>query len=274
MIDEPKIGARHIVPLLHANHVSFQIGERLLLHDVSLDLSKGQSVGLIGPNGAGKSTLLRLLSGLWKPSGGEVFLNGQPIANYNTRQIAQLIGQVQQSAALDAPFTVQEIVAMERNPHIRRFEIESPHDKPAVLEAMRATNTYLLADRAVNRLSGGERQRVFLARALAQEPSILLLDEPTSNLDIRHQIEILALVQHQAHDCGLGVLIAIHDLSMAARFCDRLILLTDGRVMAEGIPEAVLTADNLAVAFGVDAQPYRDPFTDDLRLSIALPTAS
>ncbi len=153
MIDEPKIGARHIVPLLHANHVSFQIGERSLLHDVSLDLSKGQSVGLIGPNGAGKSTLLRLLSGLWKPSGGEVFLNGQPIANYNTRQIAQLIGQVQQSAALDAPFTVQEIVAMGRNPHIRRFEIERPHDKTAVLEAMRATNTYLLADRAVNRLS-------------------------------------------------------------------------------------------------------------------------
>src|SRR5258708_5121545 len=154
MIDEPKIGARHIVPLLHANHVSFQIGERLLLHDVSLDLSKGQSVGLIGPNGAGKSTLLRLLSGLWKPSGGEVFLNGQPIANYNTRQIAQLIGQVQQSAALDAPFTVQEIVAMGRNPHIRRFEIERPHDTTALLEPIRATNTYLLADRACEALTG------------------------------------------------------------------------------------------------------------------------
>ena len=263
-----------MIPLLATHQLKFQVGERALLSDGSLSLYKGEVVGLIGPNGAGKSTLLRLLSGLWKPSSGEVLLNGQPITSFNTRQIAQLIGQVQQSAALDAPFTVQEVVAMGRNPHIRRFEIEKPHDRATVLQAMRVTNTQTLANRAVNRLSGGERQRVLLARALAQEPSILLLDEPTSNLDIRHQIEILALVQQQAYIGRLGILIAIHDLSMAARFCDRLILLNDGHVMAEGTPETVLTAENLAAAFGVNAQPYRDPFTNDLKLSIALPTAS
>jgi iron complex transport system ATP-binding protein len=263
-----------IAPLLRTIRVEFQIDERALLHDISLSLHPGEIVGLIGPNGAGKSTLLRLLSGLWKATGGQVMLQGQPIARHNTRQIAQLIGQVQQSAVLDAPFSVREIVAMGRNPHLGRFEIEKPHDKAAVIEAMHSTNTLVLADRAINQLSGGERQRVFLARALAQEPLILLLDEPTSNLDIRHQIEILTLVQRQAHVRGLGVLIAIHDLSMAARFCDRLILLYDGKITAEGTPESVLTANNLANAFGVKAQPYRDPFTHDLNLSIALPTAS
>src|SRR5260221_1088061 len=260
--------------LLCAEHIRFRIGDRALIRDVSLALAGGEIVGLIGPNGAGKSTLLRLLSGLWKINAGEVRLCGQRLQAFRPREIAQLIGQVQQVSTLDAPFSVLDVVAMGRNPYLGRFQIEGPHDRQAVAEAMQETHTLELADRTINTLSGGERQRVFLARALAQEPSILLLDEPTSNLDIRHQIEILALVQHQAHDCGLGVLIAIHDLSMAARFCDRLILLTDGRVMAEGIPEAVLTADNLAVAFGVDAQPYRDPFTDDLKLSIALPTAS
>jgi iron complex transport system ATP-binding protein len=267
-------GANQNVSLLNTANVSFQIGDRDLLQNISLSLRPGEIVGLIGPNGAGKSTLLRLLSGLWKATSGEVLLCGKPIARYSTRQIAQLIGQVQQSAALDAPFSVQEIVAMGRNPHVGRFEIEKPQDKAAVVQAMNATNTLSLADRSVNRLSGGERQRVFLARALAQEPSILLLDEPTSNLDVRHQIEILALVQQQAHVHGLGVLIAIHDLSMAARFCERLILLHGGYIMAEGTPESVLTVENLANAFGVDAQPYRDPYTHDLKLSIALPSAS
>jgi iron complex transport system ATP-binding protein len=256
-------------PLLQANGISYRVGERYLLDDVSLSLCGGEVVGLIGPNGAGKSTLLKVLSGIWKTSAGQILLCGQPLTSYRPRQIAQVIGQVPQSPTLDIPFSVRDIVLMGRNPHLGRFEIERPYDRKVAEGAMQDTHTLPLADRMINTLSGGERQRVFLARALAQEPSLLLLDEPTSNLDIKHQIDILALVQHLAHQRGLGTLIAIHDLSLAARFCDRLILLYGGQILADGVPEAVLTPDYLAQAFGVQVQPYRDPYTHDLKLSIS-----
>ncbi len=254
--------------LLQADAVSFQAGERHLLQDVSLSLFGGEVVGLIGPNGAGKSTLLKLLSGIWKLSAGQIVLCGKPLAAYRPKEIARVIGQVPQSPVLDVPFTVRDIVLMGRNPHLGRFEIERPYDRQVADDAMQATQTLELADRPITTLSGGERQRVFLARALAQEPSLLLLDEPTSNLDIKHQIDILTLVQQLVRRRGLGTLIAIHDLSLAARFCDRLILLYGGSLLADGTPETVLTPAHLAEAFGVQVQPYRDPFTHDLKLSI------
>jgi iron complex transport system ATP-binding protein len=254
--------------LLSAQHVGFKIGNRELLRDVSLSLVSGQVIGLIGPNGAGKSTLIKVISGVWKATSGHITLCGQPLAHYKSREVARLIGQVGQANVLDAAFNVREVVLMGRNPHLGRFEIEKPHDREIAEEAMRATNITDLAERSITTLSGGERQRVFLARALAQEPSILLLDEPTSNLDIRHQIEILTTVQRLARQRGLAVLIAIHDLSLAARFCDRLVLMCGGQVIAEGAPENVLVPEHLASAFGVTAHPYRDPYTNDLKLSI------
>jgi iron complex transport system ATP-binding protein len=254
--------------ILSATSVTFHIAERTLLDSVSLALEPGEVVGLIGANGAGKSTLLKVLCGMRKLTSGQVMLCGKPISQYTSRDVARLIGQVHQSAVMDAPFSIYDVVAMGRNPHLTRFEVERPRDRQIVNEAMQHTNTLDLAERTINTLSSGERQRVFLARALAQEPSILLLDEPTSNLDIRHQLEILTLVQNLAHQRGLGVIIAIHDLSLAARFCDRLILLHDGRIVADGKPESVLTPENVAQAFGVFVQPYFDPFTNDLKLSI------
>lgn len=254
--------------VLSASSITYRLADRTLLNNVSLSLERGQVIGLIGPNGAGKSTLLRILCGLRKHSSGQVLLSGKPISEYTTREIARLIGQVHQSAVMDAPFNIYDVVAMGRNPHLTRFEVERPHDRQVVTDAMRQTDTLGLAQRTINTLSSGERQRVFLARALAQEPSILLLDEPTSNLDIRHQLEILTLVQKLAHERGLGVIIAIHDLSLAARFCDRLILLYQGRVVADDVPEKVLSPENIAQAFGVFVQPYHDPFTNDLKLSI------
>lgn len=259
--------------LLRADHVALRIGVREILRDVSITLKPGEVAGLIGPNGAGKSTLLKVLSGLWQPTSGQVILRGQPLKSYRPRQIARFIGQVHQTNAFDTPFSVQDVVAMGRNPYLGRFEVERPADRLIVRDAMRETHITSLAERPVNALSGGERQRVFLARALAQEPSILLLDEPTSNLDIRHQIEILALVQRLSRQRGLSVLIAIHDLTLAARFCDRLILMNRGQIIAGGSPESVLTPENLASAFAVRAKPYHDPYTNDLKLSIDLEVA-
>jgi iron complex transport system ATP-binding protein len=254
--------------LLNAQNVGFKIGSRELLRDVSLSLAGGEIIGLIGPNGAGKSTLIKVIARVWKATSGHIELCGQPLTHYKSREIARLIGQVGQSNVLDAAFGVREVVLMGRNPYLGRFEIEKPRDREIAEEAMRATNITDLAERSITTLSDGERQRVFLARALTQEPNILLLDEPTSNLDIRHQIEILTTVQRLARQRGLAVLVAIHDLSLAARFCDRLMLLHAGLVIAEGTPENVLVVDHLASAFGVTAHPYRDPFTNDLKLSI------
>ena len=254
--------------LLSADGVGVRIGQQDLLHDVSFCLHPGEVIGLIGPNGAGKSTLIKVISGLWRATSGRVDLCGQPLQRHSPRDIARLIGQVGQSAVLEAPFTVRDVVLMGRNPHLGRFQIETPRDRQIADEAMRLTEVLPVAERVITALSGGERQRVFLARALAQQPLILLLDEPTSNLDIRHQIEILGLVQTLAHERDLGVLIAIHDLSLAAQFCDRLILLHEGAVIMDAAPEAVLASDRLASAFGVEIRPYRDPFTNDLKLSI------
>jgi iron complex transport system ATP-binding protein len=253
---------------LEATAISYSVAGKNILNGVSLALHAGEVVGIIGPNGAGKTTLLRVLCGLRRPDAGTVLLCGQPISTLSVREVARLIGQVHQSATLDAPFSVRDAVAMGRNPHLSRFEVEKPRDHEIVEEVLRLTDTLQFAEQTVNTLSGGERQRVFLARALAQQPSLLILDEPTSNLDIRHQIDILSLAQQLSRQRGLGVLVAIHDLSLAARFCDRLILVNQGQVVAEGTPDAVLTSDNLAAVFNVQAQPYYDPFTNDLKLSI------
>ncbi len=256
------------VNLLTAAHVGYQLNRRELLHDVSLSLHGGEVVGLIGPNGAGKSTLLKVLSGLWSGASSKIDLCGKPLAGYRPREIARMVAMVAQSATLDAAFTVRDVVLMGRNPYLSRFQVEGVLDRQIAEESMRATDTLSLAERAINTLSGGERQRVFLARALAQQPSILLLDEPTSNLDVRHQLDILTLARNLSRERGIGVLIAIHELSLAARFCDRLALLYHGQIVAEGDPVVVLTPDNLSRVFGVLAQTYYDPYTHDLKLSI------
>jgi len=181
-----------------------------------------------------------------------------------------MIAHVPQSTVLDFAFTVREIVLMGRSPHLGHFKLEGAEDRRVADEAMRMMAISDLADRFVNTLSGGERQRVFVARALAQQPRVLLLDEPTSNLDVRHQLEVLQVIRRLAEERQLGVVAAIHNLDLAAYFCDRLILLHRGRVLANGDPEEVLTPDHLAAAFDIQAQPFRDPYSDALRLSLTL----
>ncbi|HOA23259.1 MAG: heme ABC transporter ATP-binding protein [Aggregatilineales bacterium] len=255
-------------PLIEARSVSVGIDGVDILRGVTAELHAGELVGLIGPNGAGKTTLLKALGGLIGLTGGEVRLLGQPLTAYSPREIARVVAHVPQVTVTEFAFTVREIVLMGRSPHLGRFQLEQASDREIAARAMARMHVDHLADRIVTTLSGGERQRVFIARALAQQPRVLLLDEPTANLDVKHQLDVLETAARLAREENLGIIAAIHDLNLAAHYCDRLVLLEAGRVLADNAPEAVLTPQNLSRAFEVQAHVYRDPYTQGLRLSL------
>lgn len=254
--------------LIEARNLHYTIDDRLVLNGIDFTLREGECVGLIGPNGAGKSTLLKLLGGLWQGASGDLQVMGKPLRQYTARERARIIGYVPQSTYLDFPFTVREVVLMGRSPHLGRFQMETARDRAIAERALHAAHAAYLSDRLVTTLSGGERQRVLIARALAQEPRIMLLDEPTNNLDVKHQMDVMALARSLAQGQGLGVVAAVHDLAQAARYCDRLALIVGGEVIADGTPETVLTPERLRYAFGIDAQLYRDPYNGSLALSL------
>ena len=255
-----------------AQAVSFSVEAKTLLDRVDMRAERGQFVGLIGPNGAGKSTLLRTLSGVLRHQQGAVWLEGSDLGAMPARDVAAMLALVPQIAPFTQGFTAFELVLMGRYPHLGRFEVEGQADDRIARDAMLLTETDHFAPRTLDTLSGGERQRVFLARALAQQPRVLLLDEPTSNLDILHQLTILGLVR-QLVDNGLTAIAAIHDLNLAARYCDRLVLLSNGRVVTEGAPEEVLTPETIESAFGVRSAIYREPVTGALAISLIEPAA-
>ena len=259
-------------PILDGQALQKTIGERVVVDRVSLSLQPGDVVGLVGPNGAGKTTLLRLLANLLEPSGGKVWVEGRPVAAYTRTQIGQRMGVVpQQFHTADFRFTAEEIVLMGRYPHRRRWTAETARDREIAAQAMHDTNTRPFAPRVITDLSGGERQRVTVARALAQTPRVLLLDEPTASLDLCHQLQMLQLMRTLARRDGLAVVAALHDLHLASRFCDRLLLLKEGRVVAEGTPAAVLTPARLADVFDVQAQVGPDPVTGGLLIRVIGP---
>ncbi|MGI4789821.1 MAG: heme ABC transporter ATP-binding protein [Janthinobacterium lividum] len=227
-----------------------------ILSQFSLELETGSFVGIVGPNGSGKSTLIRALSRALKPAQGVVLLNERDLYHtHSARSSARLIGVVPQDTAVSLGFSVREVVAMGRASHLptRPFASETPADKQVVSEALLAARVDDLAERSVTTLSGGERQRVLFARALAQQPDVLLLDEPTSSLDLRHQAETLSLARDLAHTDGKAVLAVLHDVNLAAAYCDQLVLLNHGAIVAQGTPADVLTAENLQAVYGVRA---------------------
>ncbi|MFB6168562.1 MAG: heme ABC transporter ATP-binding protein [Haloferacaceae archaeon] len=254
-------------PALDVSDLVVRRGGRGVLDGVSLRTDAGEVVGLVGPNGAGKTTLLRACTGAVGAESGEIRLSGDDAAGLSARETARLAASVPQEPSLDFDFPVREAVAMGRTAHIPRFGRRGPEDRAAVERAMERAAVAAFADRSVTAISGGERARVLLARALAQDAPLLLLDEPTANLDVNHQVRTLSLVRDLANE-GRAVVAAVHDLDLAARFCDRLVLLADGRVRAAGRPETVLTPDALADAFGVDARVSRDPATGSLRVTV------
>lgn len=255
-----------------AQGLVYQINESLLLNQVDVRANRHELVGLVGPNGAGKSTLLRAISGLLRTQKGTIYLEGLDLAAMSAKSVARIQAQVPQITPYTSGFTSLELVLMGRYPHMSRFQIEGADDISVAHESLSTTNTDEFSDREVSTLSGGERQRVFIARALAQEPHILLLDEPTANLDIQHQHKTLTIIQTLTSQ-GMSAIIAMHDLTLAARYCDRILLLNCGKVIADGSPKDVLTSDNIYQAFGVRPIVYTEPLTGILtiRLGSQLP---
>ena len=243
---------------LEASDVSFAVGMAQLLDAVSLEVRGGSLLGLIGPNGAGKSTLLKCISQLLAPSTGQVSLDGEDLRGRSPQEIARHIALLPQSTTLNFAFTCLEVVLMGRNPHLGRFEAEGARDHAIAQQSMANTDSEEFVTRLITEVSAGERQRVLLARALTQQPRLLLLDEPTAGLDVQHQLQVFTLIRDLVSQ-GLTAIAVVHDLNLAARYCDRLVLLDRGAVRARGRVSDVLTPEHLADVFNVEATVDLDP---------------
>jgi iron complex transport system ATP-binding protein len=243
--------------MLEARDVSFSYPRsagRLVLDRVSLRVSSGAIVGLLGPNGSGKTTLLRVLAGMLDPQRGAVTIDGTPIRQLTRRALARRIAVVPQETRSTFDFSVLDIVLMGRYPHLGAFELEGADDLSIAREALTATGSVALEARRFATLSGGEKQRVVIASALAQAADLLLLDEPTSSLDLSYQFEIASLLRRLNADRGTTMVVCTHDLNLAAAICGRIVLLAGGRVVAEGETGAVLTSANIRAVYGMDAE--------------------
>mgnify|MGYP005816308019 FL=1 len=235
--------------MLKITNVTAGYGEKKVLRGISVSIRKGEFVSLIGSNGAGKSTLLKCISGLLPADSGEIVLCGRDNRGLKPKERARLAAVVPQSYAVEYAFTAEDVIAMGRYPYHSFGKRETGEDEEAVRRAMEATNTLEFRSRLYNELSGGEKQRVILARALAQEPKILLLDEPTSALDIHHQTEVMELITKLNREQGLTVLAVLHDVNMASRYCGRMILLKDGCLAADGEPHQIVTRKNMEALY-------------------------
>lgn len=257
-------------PVLAARKASMGYGEGAVVRELDLDIPPGRFTALLGPNGCGKSTILRSLAGLHRLQGGEVLLDGKPIARQPARAIARRVGILAQSAAPPDGLTVEDLVRQGRYPHRSIFGSWGARDTEAVETALRLTALEDLRHRPVAALSGGQRQRAWIAMTLAQQSDILLLDEPTTFLDLAHQIEVLGLMRRLVDREGATVVAVLHDLIQAARFADRLVLVREGRIVAQGAPAEVLTPANVQAVFGVEIVTLQDP---DSAAPICLPRA-
>ncbi|GAA2336806.1 ABC transporter ATP-binding protein [Saccharopolyspora halophila] len=244
---------------LQAEHLRLAYGERVVADDLDFEVVGGTITAVIGPNGCGKSTLLRALGRLLEPKRGEVLLDGKRIHKMSTKEVARVLGVLPQSPQAPEGLTVADLVARGRHPHQSWYRQWSSDDESAVAEALGMTGIADLADRTIDELSGGQRQRAWLSMALAQGTDLLLLDEPTTYLDLSHQVDVLELIG-QLHDAsGRTVVMVLHDLNLAARYADRLVAMKDGAVVAAGEPGEVLTEQLLAEVFDLSARVIEDP---------------
>lgn len=255
-------------PALVAAGVDVRYGDFRAIGDLDLKVERRSVTALVGPNGSGKSTLLRALGRLVRPSLGSVLLDGRDIAHLPTREVARRLGVLPQGPTAPGGITVAELVEQGRYPHAGPLRMLRRQDHDAITEALEVTAMAPFADRAVDSLSGGERQRAWIALTLAQSAPVLLLDEPTTFLDVRFQLEVMELVRSLNQGAGLTVVMALHDLQHAARYADRMIALSRGRMVADGPPSQVLTTVLLEKVFGVKANMVTDPASG---LPVAIP---
>jgi iron complex transport system ATP-binding protein len=246
---------------LSGRDLTVAYGDREVVRDLNLDVLDGTVTAVIGPNGCGKSTLLRALGRLMPVRGGHVLLDGRRIDRMPTREVARLLGVLPQSPIAPEGITVGDLVSLGRHPHQAWYRQWSGDDEQAVAEALAWTGLSELAERPVDTLSGGQRQRAWISMALAQGTDLLLLDEPTTYLDLAHQIDVLELIERLHAEWGRTVVMVLHDLNLAARYSDRLVAMRDGRIVVSGPPAEVLTPDLLEQTFGLRAQVLQDPVT-------------
>ncbi|MBS4104003.1 ABC transporter ATP-binding protein [Tsukamurella paurometabola] len=238
--------------------VSWGVGGRRIVDDVDLDARPGEVVGLLGPNGSGKSSLLRLLVGLRRPDSGSVELDGEDLAGMSRRAAARRIAFVEQASDTDQNPTVRDVIELGRIPHRAAWSGTSGHDRAIVAAVAAETELTDLLDADYHTLSGGERQRVHIARAFVQQPEVMVLDEPTNHLDVKHQLGLLGLVRDRVVGSGLTAVMALHDMNVAAMFCDRIVILRAGAVVADGRPEEVIVAETIREVFEVQATVHHD----------------
>jgi iron complex transport system ATP-binding protein len=255
--------------MLTADRVSFayRAGAPRVIDDVSVAVAPGDLIGILGPNGSGKTTLLKMLSGTLTPSAGTIQFDHRPLSGWKRRDLARRIALVPQETHAPFDFTVLDIVLMGRYPHLGTFALEGPADVAIAKQALASTGTSAFEDRPFATLSGGEKQRVVIASALAQGPELLLLDEPTASLDLGHQLDVQLLLAALNRDRGVTMVLSTHDLNFAAALCRHLILLRDGRVVAQGPTEAVLTPATVRALYGVDADVHVHPVAGHLTVT-------
>ncbi len=252
---------------IEADSLDHGYEENKVLRNLSFSVAKGGFFIVIGPNGSGKTTLLKVVSGIEKPEKGSLRILGKPVERYSRKSLARTVAFVPQMAAVDFPFTAGEVVAMGRSPHKGLLGLDDARDREVAAQSMEFTGVEHLANRKLDKLSGGEQQRVFIARAICQEPEVILLDEPTAALDLAHQVRVMDLMERLQKEKGVTIVMVSHDINLACMYAQTLLLLKDGEVVSIGSPEKVLTFDTLEKAYGCTLLVDRSPLGDFPRVT-------
>lgn len=255
-------------PILNLRKVRFKYEGEWVLKDLDLRIYEGEILGVLGPNGSGKSTLLKVMGGVLKPQEGDVDLKGNPIGSLTRREVAKQVAMVAQESHFRFAFTVLEVVLMGRFPHLRSLQFEGDRDREIAISALEATHARHLSGRSIHEISGGEKQRVLLARTLAQEPRVVLLDEPTSFLDLKHKRDVFRLISSLSKERKLGVVLVSHDIDLITQYSNRIVMMKDGIMFFEGSPEEGLTSENIEAVYDCPVVVDAHPTTGKPRVSL------